>query len=156
MQLWILVRVSLPSQVVHSEPSGTKMGLDGGTVISRSDVLRGQSWAFASRTDQSRSTRGGDASTSAGRPQQPTGAAEKKCVEFWWACDTAICRLSSNSTLAFLLQNSQVDNLLADLGAVAKSCLCGLLGKPVQQAQLPLPCLELGNLPDNHCNLKDC
>uniref|UniRef100_A0A7S0RM64 Replication termination factor 2 n=1 Tax=Pyramimonas obovata TaxID=1411642 RepID=A0A7S0RM64_9CHLO len=34
------------------------MGLDGGTVISRSDVLRGQSWDVAN-SDSSRSTRGG-------------------------------------------------------------------------------------------------
>lgn len=39
------------------------MGLDGGTYITRSDVLRGQSWQLAS-ADTSRSTRGGDASTS--------------------------------------------------------------------------------------------
>ena len=39
------------------------MGLDGGTFITRSDILRGQSWAMAT-ADNSRSTRGGDASTS--------------------------------------------------------------------------------------------
>ena len=39
------------------------MGLDGGTYITRSDVLRGQSWQLAT-ADTSRSTRGGDASTS--------------------------------------------------------------------------------------------
>lgn len=37
-------------------------GLDGGTYITRSDVLRGQSWALSVR-DGTRSTRGGDAST---------------------------------------------------------------------------------------------
>ena len=37
------------------------MGLDGGTKISRSDVLRGASWQLA-HSDGSRSTRGGDAS----------------------------------------------------------------------------------------------
>ncbi len=41
-----------------------RMGLDGGTYITRSDVLRGQSWELAT-ADNSRSTRGGDASTSA-------------------------------------------------------------------------------------------
>ncbi|KAK9797356.1 hypothetical protein WJX73_001887 [Symbiochloris irregularis] len=39
------------------------MGLDGGTYITRSDVLRGQSWALAQQ-DTSRSTRGGSVSTS--------------------------------------------------------------------------------------------
>ena len=34
------------------------MGLDGGTYITRSDVLRGQSWELNSKED-SRSTRGG-------------------------------------------------------------------------------------------------
>jgi len=34
------------------------MGLDGGTIITRTDVLRGQSWAVAN-SDDSRSTRGG-------------------------------------------------------------------------------------------------
>lgn len=34
------------------------MGLDGGTYITRSDVLRGQSWDMAT-ADNSRSTRGG-------------------------------------------------------------------------------------------------
>ena len=38
------------------------MGLDGGTKISRSDVIRGSSWRLAS-TDTSRSTRGGAIST---------------------------------------------------------------------------------------------
>ena len=35
------------------------MGLDGGTYMSRSDVLRGSSWAL-STADNSRSTRGGN------------------------------------------------------------------------------------------------
>ena len=34
------------------------MGLDGGTIITRSDVLRGQSWRM-SQQDNSRSSRGG-------------------------------------------------------------------------------------------------
>lgn len=44
----------------------TSMGLDGGTYITRSDVLRGQSWELAT-ADNSRSTRGGNASTSAAK-----------------------------------------------------------------------------------------
>ena len=42
------------------------MGLDGGTYITRSDVLRGQSWELA-QADNSRSTRGGNASTSSAK-----------------------------------------------------------------------------------------
>lgn len=42
------------------------MGLDGGTYITRSDVLRGQSWELAT-ADNSRSTRGGNASTTAAK-----------------------------------------------------------------------------------------
>jgi hypothetical protein len=40
------------------------MGLDGGTVISRSDVLRGSSWRLSQANSDSRSTRGGAVSTS--------------------------------------------------------------------------------------------
>lgn len=40
------------------------MGLDGGTKITRSDVLRGQSWRMSQR-DNSHSTRGGCINTSA-------------------------------------------------------------------------------------------
>lgn len=36
----------------------TRMGLDGGTYITRSDVLRGQSWEL-NKAENSRSTRGG-------------------------------------------------------------------------------------------------
>jgi len=40
------------------------MGLDGGTIISRSDVLRGSSWRLNQSNAGSRSTRGGAVSTS--------------------------------------------------------------------------------------------
>ncbi len=40
------------------------MGLDGGTVISRSDVLRGSSWRLNQANGGSRSSRGGAVSTS--------------------------------------------------------------------------------------------
>lgn len=49
------------------------MGLDGGTYITRSDVLRGQSWELA-QADNSRSTRGGNASTSAARTRNTVDA----------------------------------------------------------------------------------
>ena len=39
------------------------MGLDGGTIISRSDVLRGQSWEVTNAQDDSRSSRGGSVGT---------------------------------------------------------------------------------------------
>ncbi len=46
------------------------MGLDGGTYVTRSDVLRRQSWAY-SQADSSRSTRGGAvADSSVYRPRQ--------------------------------------------------------------------------------------
>ena len=45
------------------------MGLDGGTYITRSDVLRGQSWELAT-ADNSRSTRGGNASTSSAKARK--------------------------------------------------------------------------------------
>ncbi|GIL64831.1 hypothetical protein Vafri_18685 [Volvox africanus] len=46
------------------------MGLDGGTIVTRSDVLRGQSWRVA-QNDASRSTRGGNVS------RVPTEKADK-------------------------------------------------------------------------------
>lgn len=49
--------------VLHSA-AGDEMGLDGGTVISRSDVLRGSSWRLNQSNSGSRSTRGGAVSTS--------------------------------------------------------------------------------------------
>lgn len=55
------------------------MGLDGGTYITRSDVLRGQSWALAS-ADNSRSTRGGNVSASAVFRRSKLGQQAEKCV----------------------------------------------------------------------------
>lgn len=57
------------------------MGLDGGTYITRSDVLRGQSWELA-QADNSRSTRGGNASTSAARTRNFVDARTAKCVPY--------------------------------------------------------------------------
>ncbi|GLC35862.1 hypothetical protein PLESTM_000376500 [Pleodorina starrii] len=61
------------------------MGLDGGTIVSRSDVLRGQSWRVA-QNDTSRSTRGGNVS------RVPQEAADK-ALERSTAWST--CALSS-------------------------------------------------------------
>ena len=54
------------------------MGLDGGTYITRSDILRGQSWAVAN-ADSTRSTRGGaiNASTTFKRRQLDAQAARR-------------------------------------------------------------------------------
>ena len=54
------------------------MGLDGGTYITRSDILRGQSWAVAN-ADGTRSTRGGaiNASTTFKRRQLDAQAARR-------------------------------------------------------------------------------
>lgn len=64
------------------------MGLDGGTYITRSDVLRGQSWDLAT-ADNSRSTRGGDASTSAAKDRR---AVDPRTIRF-------VAYLIMNSTL---------------------------------------------------------
>ena len=53
------------------------MGLDGGTYITRSDVLRGQSWELAT-ADNSRSTRGGNASTSSAKTRNTVDARTAK------------------------------------------------------------------------------
>lgn len=55
------------------------MGLDGGTYITRSDVLRGQSWELAT-ADNSRSTRGGNASTSSAKTRNTVDVRTAKYV----------------------------------------------------------------------------
>jgi len=60
------------------------MGLDGGTIITRTDVLRGQSWRMA-QADTSRSTRGGTVSTS-NVYQDPQAGAETRRVVVWTTC----------------------------------------------------------------------
>lgn len=52
------------------------MGLDGGTYITRSDVLRGQSWDMAT-ADKSRSTRGGNVTSTLKRKQMDTTTARQ-------------------------------------------------------------------------------
>ena len=63
------------------------MGLDGGTIITRTDVLRGSSWEAAS-ADDSRSTRGGQVSTSYTHKRRHLDAAAR--AEVAWTC----CALS--------------------------------------------------------------
>jgi hypothetical protein len=53
------------------------MGLDGGTIISRSDVLRGASWEL-SQADTSHSTRGGTVGTATVYKKRKLGAREDK------------------------------------------------------------------------------
>ena len=48
-----------------------RMGLDGGTYITRSDILRGQSWDMAT-ADNSRSTRGGNVASTLKRKRIDT------------------------------------------------------------------------------------
>ena len=59
------------------------MGLDGGTVISRSDVLRGASWEVNQR-DCTRSTRGGSVAT--GPSGQNTTEQQAERVASWTTC----------------------------------------------------------------------
>ncbi len=52
------------------------MGLDGGTYITRSDVLRGQSWDMAT-ADNTRSTRGGNVSSTLKRKEMDRSTARQ-------------------------------------------------------------------------------
>mmetsp|Transcript_532 Transcript_532/g.1233 ORF Transcript_532/g.1233 Transcript_532/m.1233 type:complete len:225 (-) Transcript_532:237-911(-) len=63
------------------------MGLDGGTIITRSDVLRGQSWRMA-QSDSSKSTRGGDASGFSGkfRTRDEQQCLEERRRDSWRVC----------------------------------------------------------------------
>ncbi|EFJ43098.1 hypothetical protein VOLCADRAFT_119208 [Volvox carteri f. nagariensis] len=74
------------------------MGLDGGTIVTRSDVLRGQSWRVA-QSDRSRSTRGGNAS------RVPTETA-----------DEALRRSTAWSTCALSSQPLQAPIVACSLG----------------------------------------
>jgi hypothetical protein len=58
------------------------MGLDGGTIITRSDVLRGQSWDVA-QADTSRSTRGGSVNFRTSAPR--ADAADERAAK-WTTC----------------------------------------------------------------------
>ncbi len=60
------------------------MGLDGGTVISRSDVLRGASWDVSQR-DTTRSTRGGSVATGQASTSD-SAVKEAERVAAWTTC----------------------------------------------------------------------
>jgi len=87
--------------------ANTAMGLDGGTYITRTDVLRGQSWAYT-QADSTRSTRGGAAGASTVyRPRQMDQQTER------WACSVVTshqqCRAMSvcSSIPPFQLRRSR-------------------------------------------------
>lgn len=61
------------------------MGLDGGTIISRTDVLRGASWRVASRDAGARSTRGGQVADTYVASKEGASAADTTAAR-WSAC----------------------------------------------------------------------
>ena len=116
------------------------MGLDGGTYITRSDVLRGQSWEL-STADNSRSTRGGNASTSAAKTRKTidprtakyaysschraAGTASIGIVDF----SVYICRLT---VLSACKQEYKMVNMLPVQPTAASANCSRLLGQLVQ------------------------
>ncbi len=56
------------------------MGLDGGTYITRSDVLRGQSWDMAT-ADNTRSTRGGNVASTLKRKEMDRDSARQASLK---------------------------------------------------------------------------
>ncbi len=66
----------------------------GGTYITRSDVLRGQSWEL-SQADNSRSTRGGNVAASHVHKKRKLDDHTTKCVEY--ASCSAICSAKHTS-----------------------------------------------------------
>lgn len=61
------------------------MGLDGGTIISRSDVLRGSSWRIASSDGRLRSTRGGQVSDTYVSQTEASSSADMAAAK-WSSC----------------------------------------------------------------------
>jgi hypothetical protein len=58
------------------------MGLDGGTYITRSDILRGQSWRMAN-ADSTRSTRGGAVGASTTYQKKQLDVQSTRCWPQW-------------------------------------------------------------------------
>ena len=114
------------------------MGLDGGTVISRSDVLRGASWDVA-QSDASRSSRGGVTRLrTAERPHESVADDAR-----WHCCalsgealraDEAVCCASG------LLYNKSavLSHLLALRGVGGESAQFALSNRALAGARLPL------------------
>ncbi|KAK3277573.1 hypothetical protein CYMTET_14428 [Cymbomonas tetramitiformis] len=95
------------------------MGLDGGTKISRTDILRGQSWAVAN-SDTSRSTRGG--AVQAGYLHQSKEISKKDRAEACWsACALSGAALRSPVAACWLgrLYNKEavIEHILARQGS---------------------------------------
>ncbi|GAQ79533.1 hypothetical protein KFL_000320310 [Klebsormidium nitens] len=96
------------------------MGLDGGTIISRSDVIRGQSWRVNQADSSSRSTRGGQIGDGYVAPRE-AASAEDLVVAKWSSCSLtgqalrepiAACHLgrlyNRESVLEFLLAKNDL------------------------------------------------
>ncbi|GMH36185.1 hypothetical protein BSKO_04053 [Bryopsis sp. KO-2023] len=79
------------------------MGLDGGTYITRSDVLRGQSWRL-SQADSSRSTRGGCVSSSDVYQEERQERETTRLVS-WSTCSLSGEPLESDRIVADFLGN---------------------------------------------------
>ena len=68
------------------------MGLDGGTIVTRTDVLRGSSWRLANQDDgRQRSTRGGQLTATGALLRD--AAADRDAAYNRWSC----CALSGRS-----------------------------------------------------------
>ena len=71
------------------------MGLDGGTIVTRTDVLRGSSWRLANQDDgRQRSTRGGQLTATGALLRD--AAADRDAAYNRWSC----CALSGRSLVA--------------------------------------------------------
>ena len=117
------------------------MGLDGGTYITRSDVLRGQSWELAT-ADNSRSTRGGNASTSAAKSRNVIDARTAKCVygRFKPLAVHLLLRFCLSQCRLTVLNACEQEHSLVYMLFVQPATLCSnscrLSGQPVQQVIL--------------------
>lgn len=118
------------------------MGLDGGTYITRSDVLRGQSWELAT-ADNSRSTRGGNASTSSARTRNTVDVRTAKYVVSrlktssrfapMFSVDVSHCRLTALSACE---QEHPMVHMLFVQSAITSSYCSRLSRQSIQQVSL--------------------
>lgn len=101
------------------------MGLDGGTVITRSDVLRGSSWRLNQANSESRSTRGGAVSTSEVYRPPALDRADAQRTQ-WSTCALSAAPLAAEPGLVvcdrlgnLLNREAVLDFLLARRGVAA-------------------------------------
>ncbi len=73
-------------------PRACNMGLDGGTYITRSDILRGQSWRMAN-ADSTRSTRGGAVGASTTYQKKQLDVQSTRC----WSKNNDVALQTSSS-----------------------------------------------------------